>query len=114
MPITERKLTLDMPFHPYSGAPHLRRVVTDRDHVPFNKRRHQVESSVARFTATAMPGGDWVTVEMEETTKSHSGTVQTRTISMSIPAAFADSMGDVLKATKMASYAERVAGEVKS
>lgn len=65
----------------------------DPNHVPYNKRRGEVDSSNVRVIVMDYNGRKpdawkdaWTEIQLEETTKSHSGTIQTRVISVTLDA----------------------------
>lgn len=67
-------------FRRWRDAPqHLRMRYRDDKHVPFNKKRHEVESSVLTMNFDRCDG-QWLTVTTEETTVSHRGNIAGRSI----------------------------------
>lgn len=91
-----RTLTDALPIHNSDNQHEM--LLREDDHVPWNKRRLEIASSILSITAHRLTG-HWITITATETTTSHKGNVQSRTIHFKLNPAEAKKFGEFIANT---------------
>ena len=87
--ITREKIRIGKPFSPYHGNTTQKRIsVVNSDNVPWTKRRGDFDTSQLEMQLTRCDHNEnkWLNISMEETTKSHKGHTQARTLHITLDA----------------------------